>query len=109
MIESPDGPAELTQRAGAQCAIDVLQNNSGLIVAALIDERALIDRTSSTASSCAGCTGAIRCPTAADHARANPRSCWRGSAYRSGKSFDWIKSKDPKSPAKQREETEDWQ
>jgi ATP-dependent DNA ligase len=33
----------------------------------------------------------------------------RGSAYRSGKSFDWIKSKDPKSPAKQREEIEDWQ
>lgn len=32
----------------------------------------------------------------------------RGSRYRSGKSLDWLKSKHPESPAKRREETEDW-
>jgi bifunctional non-homologous end joining protein LigD len=32
----------------------------------------------------------------------------KGSSYRSGRSPDWIKSKDPASPAVQREAEEDW-
>jgi hypothetical protein len=36
------------------------------------------------------------------------RGCTLGSRYRSGRSPDWIKSKNPDAPAVQRETEEDW-
>jgi len=52
VIEAPDGPLELSERTGAQCAIDVLQDDTGLIVAALIDERAPVGRAGVDVASC---------------------------------------------------------
>jgi ATP-dependent DNA ligase len=35
-------------------------------------------------------------------------SKWRDSCYRSGRSPDWINSKNPNAPAVKREAEEDW-
>jgi ATP-dependent DNA ligase len=35
-------------------------------------------------------------------------SKWKGSAYRSGRSPDWLKMKNAKAPAVKREEEEEW-
>jgi ATP-dependent DNA ligase len=32
----------------------------------------------------------------------------KGSRYRSGRSWDWVKTKNPAAPAVKREEEEDW-
>src|SRR4029077_5992661 len=45
LIEALDAPAERPKRAGTQGAIDVLENDAGLIVVALIDERTLVGDT----------------------------------------------------------------
>jgi bifunctional non-homologous end joining protein LigD len=41
-------------------------------------------------------------------ARLRSRSCIKDSRYRSGRSPDWIKSKNPNAPAVKREAEEDW-
>ena len=44
LIEASDRAPKRPDRAGTQCAINVLENDASLIVAALIDERASVSR-----------------------------------------------------------------